>query len=227
MAWKSNGRPVVSRADVVGMGGLFLHTSNPPPLGALIELLFELKTGDVRARACVRDSLAGKGMGLQFVQMQPDDRARLTQFLSQFDSAASQHRDTTSGEITGARKPQPSEVKKAPQPRKLRSVRRCALVASTEVVDLSSGTRLSARISELAVRGCYVDALNPFPEGTQVKIRILRDGGTFEAKAKVVYCHAASGMGLTFTQIAPAQRALLEDWLAEVITLHRTARFHA
>ncbi|HKV05235.1 MAG TPA: PilZ domain-containing protein [Candidatus Acidoferrales bacterium] len=104
------------------------------------------------------------------------------------------------------------------QPTKPRSVRRCALVASAEVTELSSGARLSARTSELGAGGCYVDAMNPFPEGTQVQLRILRDQGVFETKAKVVYCDPRSGMGLAFTGITPDQQAVLETWLAEIVT---------
>lgn len=72
------------------MGGLFLHTRDPLPLGAVLELLFDLKNGEVRARAIVRDSIPGKGMGIQFVQMQSADRARLNQFLSQYASTQSE-----------------------------------------------------------------------------------------------------------------------------------------
>ena len=50
-------------------------------MGSLLELLFDLKTGEVRAQAIVRHSSPGKGMGVQFVQMHPPDRARLNQFL--------------------------------------------------------------------------------------------------------------------------------------------------
>ncbi|MGH9718514.1 MAG: PilZ domain-containing protein [Candidatus Acidiferrales bacterium] len=91
------------------------------------------------------------------------------------------------------------------------------MVASAEVMDLRSNTRLSARTSEIAIGGCYVDVMNPFPEGTMVQVRILRDQGTFEAKAKVVYCDSTMGMGLAFTEMAPAHRTLLEDWLAEIV----------
>jgi hypothetical protein len=69
------------------------------------------------------------------------------------------------------------QKKKPSQPANRRSVRRCPLVASAEVTDLHSGTRLLVRISELGVGGCYIDALTPFPEGTLVKLRILRDQG--------------------------------------------------
>jgi hypothetical protein len=101
---------------------------------------------------------------------------------------------------------------------KRRSVRRCPLVASAEVTELRSAALLSARISELGLWGCYVDALNPFPQGTLVGLRILRDQGVFETKAKVVYCDPRFGMGLAFMEMAPDQRSLLETWLAEIVS---------
>jgi hypothetical protein len=106
--------------------------------------------------------------------------------------------------------------------RKQRAVRRCAFVASSEVTDTHSGTRLSARTSELGLGGCYVDSLNPFPAGTEVLLRILRDQGVFETNAKVVYCDPKFGMGLAFTRTAPGQRSILEDWLAELVVQLRT-----
>jgi hypothetical protein len=100
---------------------------------------------------------------------------------------------------------------------KRRSVLRCPLVASAEVTELRSGAVLSTRISELGVGGCYVDALNPFPEGTQVALRILRDQGVFETMAQVVYCDSSFGMGLAFTEMTPDQRSILEAWLADIV----------
>src|SRR5437868_11407042 len=104
------------------------------------------------------------------------------------------------------------------QPAKQRSVRRCPLVASAEVTELHSVALLSARTSELGLGGCYVDALNPFPEGTLVGLRILRDQGVFQTKGKVVYCDPRFGMGLAFTEMTPDQRSLLEAWLAEIVS---------
>jgi len=68
---------------------------------------------------------------------------------------------------------------KPAKPAKQRSVRRCPFVASAEITELHSGAQLSARTSELGLGGCYVDALNPFPKGTLVGLRILRDQGVF------------------------------------------------
>jgi PilZ domain len=107
------------------------------------------------------------------------------------------------------------------QPAKKRAVRRCSFVASVEVTDVSSGARLSARTSELGMGGCYVDALNPFPAGTLITLRILRDKGAFEAKAKVAYSDAKFGMGVAFTEMARDQKAILEGWLAEIVSLLR------
>jgi hypothetical protein len=104
------------------------------------------------------------------------------------------------------------------QAAKRRSVRRCPFVASAEVTELNSGTILSGRTSELGLGGCYVDSLNPFPESTHVGLRILRDQGVFETKAKVAYCDPRFGMGLAFTDMAPEHRSLLEDWLTEIVT---------
>jgi len=105
------------------------------------------------------------------------------------------------------------------QPAKKRSVRRCSFVASVEVTDVNSGARLSARTSELGMGGCYVDALNPFPSGTLIELRMLRDQGVFETKAKVVYSDSKFGMGVAFTDMAPSQKAILETWLAEIVIL--------
>jgi hypothetical protein len=110
--------------------------------------------------------------------------------------------------------PTAGEVRSAKQ----RAVRRCPLVASAEVTELFSGTVLSARISEFGLGGCYVDALNPFPEGMLVGLRILRDQGVFETKARVVYCDPRFGMGLAFTEMTPDQRSILEAWLAEIVS---------
>ena len=107
---------------------------------------------------------------------------------------------------------------KPPQPTNQRSVRRCSLVASAEVADLHSGTRLSARISELSVGGCYVDVLTPFPEGTLVKLQIIRDQGVFATNGKVVYSHSNFGMGVAFTDLTSDQRSILEAWIAEIVS---------
>ena len=65
------------------MGGVYLFTVEPLSPGTFIEILFDSPCGEVRARATVRHGRAGKGMGIQFVHMASEDRARLHRFIQQ------------------------------------------------------------------------------------------------------------------------------------------------
>jgi|SRR5579871_390848 len=106
---------------------------------------------------------------------------------------------------------------------KERAVRRVPFVASAEVVEAGTGTKLVARTSEIGLGGCYIDALTPFGIGTCVAIKILRDQGTFQAKAKVVYSDATFGMGLKFDQLDLKQRTILESWVADIVLADRAS----
>jgi hypothetical protein len=82
VAWEHGGKREVSHVSVIGLGGLFVSTPQPPPIGEIIKLIFEVPGGDVRARAVVRDSQPGKGMGIQFVAMVQEARARLNRHMN-------------------------------------------------------------------------------------------------------------------------------------------------
>lgn len=77
MAWEHSGTRTVSRVGVLAVGGIFISTPKPPPVGDTIRLLFKVPEGDVRAQAIVRDSQQGKGMGIEFTVMDAEARARL------------------------------------------------------------------------------------------------------------------------------------------------------
>jgi hypothetical protein len=80
--WKSAGEGSTSRVESMGLGGLYLLTANPLSTGSPIELVLELPTGEFHARAIVRRSTPGKGMGVQFIQISPEDRAKLNLFVA-------------------------------------------------------------------------------------------------------------------------------------------------
>jgi Tfp pilus assembly protein PilZ len=81
VAWEHYGIRKVSRVRVLALGGLFISTPKPPPVGDAIQLIFEVPGGDVRARAMIRDSQPGKGMGIEFTSMNSEARARLNQLM--------------------------------------------------------------------------------------------------------------------------------------------------
>jgi hypothetical protein len=97
-----------------------------------------------------------------------------------------------------------------------RASARYSFSATAEAVHLQADTRLSGRVSDLGRGGCYVDTINPFPVGADVKIRILKDNASFVAQARVMYAASGMGMGLAFTKIEPERLKILEGWLAEL-----------
>jgi PilZ domain len=58
---------------------------------------------------------------------------------------------------------------------------RCSLKAAISVYEQTSGARIEVRTTDLCYGGCYVDTMNPFAQGTRVKIpfdeRCKVDGG--------------------------------------------------
>jgi PilZ domain len=93
---------------------------------------------------------------------------------------------------------------------------RFPFTATVEAVETKSGTKIVARTSDLSLGGCYIDTLSPFPIGSEVTIRILRNKETFEAQSKVVYSMIGMGMGLAFTSAQPKQVRLFQRWLLEI-----------
>ena len=94
---------------------------------------------------------------------------------------------------------------------------RFAFVAAAEILEENSGSRMSTRISDLSLAGCYVDTINPLPDGTPVHLKIFVESQTFEAPATVVYSHAHLGMGLRFGDVQANSRNMLQNWLPAVM----------
>jgi hypothetical protein len=82
VAWQAGTRRGVSRLETVGLGGLFVITREPPPLRSMIRVLLDLPRGEVRARGVVRRILPKRGMGIEFISMAQEDRARLNLSLA-------------------------------------------------------------------------------------------------------------------------------------------------
>ncbi len=93
---------------------------------------------------------------------------------------------------------------------------RFAFSAEAEVIEERTGTRLCGRTSDLGEQGCYVDALNPYPVGTSVEVRIRKERKQFQTEGKVLYSHPGLGMGIAFTETTREQRSILEDWMLEL-----------
>jgi hypothetical protein len=92
---------------------------------------------------------------------------------------------------------------------------RYPFIASAELLEENSGSRMNSRISDLSLGGCYVDTINPLPDGTLVHLRIFTETHSFEAPATVVCSHAHLGMGMKFREVQPKSEEVLRLWLPE------------
>jgi hypothetical protein len=86
VAWHSFNKRVVSAVDNLGLGGLYIRTADPPATGTFIQLLLDAPAGEVRARAAVQRSNPKQGMGVKFVAMAQEDRARFARWLKALSS---------------------------------------------------------------------------------------------------------------------------------------------
>jgi len=81
VAWRSSSKSMVSLVENFGLGGLFIRTADPPVAGTLIQVLLDAPTGEVRARAVVQRTTPRAGMGVKFVAMEQEHRARFAGWL--------------------------------------------------------------------------------------------------------------------------------------------------
>jgi len=94
---------------------------------------------------------------------------------------------------------------------------RFAFFANAEVT-LRDGTSVLGQLDELSSRGCYVDALEPVPVRTKLRLRISDGTSTCELQGKVIYMHSGGGfgifgMGVLFEEMDAEQRSAIEAWL--------------
>ena len=93
---------------------------------------------------------------------------------------------------------------------------RYPFVADTEITEIASNTRLGGRSSDLSIGGCFLDMVNPLPEGTEIQITVHHASASFTAVGRVVFVFPNAGMGVVFTNVDHNQVAVLQKWLAEL-----------
>lgn len=77
-----------------------------------------------------------------------------------------------------------------------------------------NGASLETSLSDLSVRGAYVDTSTPLPPGSEINlIFILPDGMVVETEAKVAHSQPGSGMGVTFTNLSLEQANYIRQFI--------------
>jgi hypothetical protein len=82
VSWYGGDLQLFSPVKTLGLGGLFISATDPPPVGTKIMLAFDVPGGSVRADAVVRDIIPGEGLGVEFTQMGLGDKYLLQKLLN-------------------------------------------------------------------------------------------------------------------------------------------------
>jgi hypothetical protein len=97
-----------------------------------------------------------------------------------------------------------------------RKAPRFPFIASVDVIELHTDTRLKARTSDLSRQGCYVDTLNPLPNGTTLRLHFTHQAQELDAVGRVVHSQPNMGMGIEFAEIVANDPPTLDSWLANL-----------
>ena len=90
---------------------------------------------------------------------------------------------------------------------------RFAFSAVAEIAPESSPTAfVPGRVTELSLRGCFLETSASFEIQQPVLLKIYDSGQYFEAEASVLYVKP-SGLGLVFREIKPHFREVLQKWV--------------
>jgi hypothetical protein len=95
-----------------------------------------------------------------------------------------------------------------------RGAERVSLSVAAELIEPQAGAKITGRMSDCCMFGCFVDTINTFPDRTPVRLRLYKGTELFRAEAIVAYSQLRLGMGLAFTYISQEDRRLLESWIA-------------
>lgn len=107
-----------------------------------------------------------------------------------------------------------------------RSVPRYPFIAAAEIFEPVSQTAFQGRTAEIGAKGCYVDMVNPLEVNSVFRLRIHREGSTFETWGRAVYAQAGLGMGVFFLKTQPDQQSIIESWIKELAAAPTPAPTH-
>jgi hypothetical protein len=87
-------------------------------------------------------------------------------------------------------------------------------MARIELTDMQSEKHIAGHTKDLSLFGCFAETVDPFPEGTKVRLRISRGETHLVAQGKVTYSRPGSEMGIAFTTVEPSSLPVLDVWPA-------------
>ena len=84
--WRCDGAEDIARVSDLSVGGLFLSTPVPQPVGVKAQLDFLVQEGNIRVEAEVRHLVPSGGLGLKFTAISDKDCPNLIALLNRIRS---------------------------------------------------------------------------------------------------------------------------------------------
>jgi hypothetical protein len=109
------------------------------------------------------------------------------------------------------------------QPEERRRTPRYPFHALAELAENNADAKLTGRVTELGLNGCFVEMKDPFAEGATLAVKLFTPTEFFEAHATVAYA-TAEGVGLTFREVKPFFVAVLKKWLLSAMLSRRPSQ---
>lgn len=181
-------KTVRGHASMLGGGGLFLQVPESFPQGAELDVRFRparhLPFLQAKARVCY--VIPGKGSGVEFVKISPDQQHLILRLI---------HHKTANQ-------------------RKFARVSLATQIYSKDDMSLAFSR-------DVSLGGMFIETHQPSAIGSELDLRFhLNDGGPIViGVAEVKYHVAKLGMGVEFTEMAPADRKRIEAYIAKMPAL--------
>jgi hypothetical protein len=90
---------------------------------------------------------------------------------------------------------------------------RYTFAGAIEMRQAASEDKITAKVRELSLNGCYVETVSPYPVGTALGVKVFTATEFFEAQSTVIFVDENQGMGLMFRETKPYYIAVLRKWL--------------
>ena len=87
---------------------------------------------------------------------------------------------------------------------------------SARIKEIGSETTVWATFTDISVHGCYVEAPDPFRQGTLLSLRLEANGVKIEATGQVQVSYPGVGMGISFSRMLEADRERLRELLRSI-----------
>jgi hypothetical protein len=96
---------------------------------------------------------------------------------------------------------------------------RFQFTAEAEVRSQGSPQSVSARVTELSLRGCFLETSGSFADHERVRVKLFNADDCIETPADVIYSRA-TGVGVLFADTTSHVRGVLQNWVLTALDHH-------